>query len=215
MSVISNIHTAIVYEAKGANKTVAQNGQRLVVTIAKADKDGNYGPHLQQTMATSVPILGRADIDWGLSSVRDAATEYFQTIQNKIVADRIKSGQREVSTDQIGMAAIIDYINTDATGDKWDAARIASWFDDTLAEPIGIALIAKGFDDAKWQASLNAYKKLIADTFSSRGTIARAKAVAIDKAFKLIESPDATLVRFQGRIDKVLNEVSLDDALGL
>jgi hypothetical protein len=47
MPVISNIHTATIYDAKLSKPF---EGQRLVKVIAKADKDGNYGPHLQQTM---------------------------------------------------------------------------------------------------------------------------------------------------------------------
>ena len=90
MSITSNIHTAVVYESKGANKTQPQFGQRLVVTIAKADKDGNYGPNLQQTMATSIPLLTVNDISFNDSRVQNAAIDYFRTIQNKIISDNIK-----------------------------------------------------------------------------------------------------------------------------
>ena len=214
MSVISNIHTATVYEAKTSK---AFEGQRLVKTIAKADSKGNYGPHLQQTMCTSIPILARSDIDWHLSSVQDICTEYLRTVQNSIVSDRIKNGVKEVTTEQLGVQAIIDYVNSDATGDKWDAARIASWFNENVAEYIGIALIEKGYDESQLDKSLKAYEKLISETFSTRAVIPRTKAVAIDKAFKLIDQSkaDATLSRFQVRIDKVLDEQSLDELLGL
>lgn len=126
MSIISNIHTAITYENKGANKTVAQFGQRLVITKAKADAKGNYGPHLQQTMATSIPQLGRNDIDFTLATVQDAIVDYFKSIQNAIVSENIKSGTREIATDKLSTISIIEYLNeSTSSGEKWDAAGVS------------------------------------------------------------------------------------------
>jgi len=217
MSVISNVHTAIVYEAKGANKSQAYEGQRGVVTIAKADKNGNYGQYLQQTMFTSIPDLARADIDFSDSTIQNLCVDYFKTVQNSIIAERIKSGQNSVQTEDIAQAAIVVHLMSEASGEKWDAARIATWFNDTLAEFIGLALIDKGFPESKIEQSLEAYSKLIADTFSSRGVIARKKAEAIDKAFKLVpsESQDSTFGKFSARIAKVLEESDMGELLGL
>lgn len=212
MSLISNRHTATVYAAKTSKPF---DGQRLVVTTAKKDKDGNYGQHLQQTMCTSIPVLTRADIDWQLSSIQDAASEYFKSVQNAIIADRLKSGQKDVTDQDITMTSIIDYINAESTGDKWDSARVATWFNEVIAEHIGVALIERGFPDDKVDASLKAYEKLISETFSSRSVIPRKKAEAINKAFKLVEKSDATMARFQARIDKVLIEENMDELLGL
>ena len=214
MSVISNIHTAQVYDAKHSK---AFEGQRLVVTIAKKDKDGNYGPHLQQTMCTSIPVLSKGDIDFTLPSIQDACVEYFRTVQNSIINARIKDGKKEVSTQELDTVAIVQFLNAESSGDKWDSARIATWFQDVMAEHIGEALILKGFDDTKLEQSLNAYSKLISETFESRAVIPRKKAEAIDKAFKLIpaESQDATYARFAARLAKVLEESDMGELLGL
>jgi hypothetical protein len=214
MSTISNIHTAIVYDAK---HTKPQNEQRLIVTIAKADKNGNYGQHLQQTMATSVPTLSIGDIDFNRSDVKSACVDYFKTIQNAIVAERIKSGKNTVTTEEISETAIIEYLNSETVGDKWDSDRIAAWFDSTIAEYVGVALIEKGYDDSKVESALVAYSKLISETLGSKGVIARKKAEAIDKAFKLVPpaNQDATYTRFQARLNKVLVESNLDELLGL
>ena len=191
MSIISDIHTATIYDPK---KSKAFDGQRLVVTIAKKDKDGNYGPHLQQTVCTSVPNLGRTDVDFSLASVQDVCIEYFKTVQNAIISARIKTGKKDVTTSELGMSAIVDYLISEEVGDKWTTERIASWFQDTLAEHIGVALIEKGFDDSKLEAGLKAYEKLISETLGSKVVIPRKKAEAIDKAFKLvpIECQDTT-----------------------
>jgi hypothetical protein len=212
MSVVSNVHTSEVYNAKTSKPF---DGQRLVVTIAKKDAQGNYGPNLQQTQCTSIPVLQNSEIDFTQLSVQNACVDYFQSVQNQIINARIKDGQKSVRTEDITTDKIIDFLNAESTGNAWTTERIASWFDETIAEFIAEKLMEKGFDDSKLEQSLNAYKKLISETFSSKSVIPRMKAQAIDKAFKLVDSPDSTLTRFQARIDKVLTEVSMDELLGL
>lgn len=226
MSTISNIHTAITYVSKSSNgqeKSVPLFGQRGVVTIAKADKNGNYGQHLQQTMFTSIPLLCNADIDFNNASVQNACITYFQTIQNQIVADNLKAGNKTITTEQLSQVALLAYLNDNDSGnsDKWDSARVASWFADNLAESIGVALIEKGFTDEKMEQSLVAYSALFSATFSGKGIIPRVKAVAIQKALTLVDSNsplanDAQYIKFNARIQKTLNPVeNLDELLGL
>ena len=219
MSTISNIHTAIVYESKGQNKSVALFGQRGIVTIAKADKHGNYGQFLQQTMFTSVPQLSTNDIDFSQSAVQFHAIEYFKSIQNQIVAQNLKEGKNFVTSNDLSIDNIIVYLETVNSPEKWDSSKIASWFTETLAEVIGVALIERGFDDDKLEKSLVAYSKLFADTFSSKSVIPRIKAEAIQKALNLTKGSDiendSQVLKFQARITKSLAEANLDELLGL
>lgn len=225
MSVVGNVHTAVVYESKGKNKTVPFQNQRLVVTIAKADKHGNYGQHLQQTMATSIPILTDEHLIDSLSDdslqvrIVPHLVKYLESVQNSIIGDRIRDGKKTVHDSDLDVNAICQYLESEQVGDKWTSERIAAWFTDNLAESIGVALIEKGFSDDKMEASLRAYEKLFADTFSSKGVIARVKAVAIDKALKLapleMRENDSVYQRFAKRIEKTLEEVNLSEELGL
>lgn len=213
MSVISNHHTAVVYEPKGQNKTQAMHGQRLVVTIAKADKYGNYGEHLQQTMATSIPQLAASDIEWTDSRIQNACVEYFKTVQNSIVSDRIKVGQKTVDSEELDSGAILRYLDAEKSGDKWDSERIANWFNDSLASEIYAAQVGKGIAEDVAEKNMLAYGKLFADTFSSKAAISTQKAQTLQKALKLVQG-DSIAQRFQARIDKVL-QVSLVEDLGL
>jgi len=214
MSVISHIHTATVYDPKHSK---AFDGQRLIVTIAKKDKDGNYGPHLQQTMATSVPTLTSSDIDFANVSVQNLCIDYFRSVQNAIVSDRIKAGTKTVTTEELGQTAIVNYLLSESVGDKWDSSRIGTWFTEVLAEHIGVALIDKGFDDTRLEAGLKAYEKLISECLSSKVALPRKKAEAISKAFALVPegAQDATFARFNARIQKARADQNLDELLGL
>lgn len=214
MSTISNIHTAIVYESKGLNKSVAQFGQRGIVTIAKADKNGNYGQFLQQTMFTSVPQLSTNDIDFTKSAVQFHAIEYFKSIQNQIVADALKSGSNSVTTSQLSIDNIIVYLETVNSPEKWDSAKIASWFTENLAENLGVKLIEMGKNDADLERILAATSKRFADSFSSKAVISRKVAEELQKALRFAnDTNDSQVLKFQARIDKTLKEHELSDSL--
>ena len=212
MSLISNIHTATVYDAKQSKPF---DGQRLVVTIAKKDAQGNYGPHLQQTQATSIPLLTAFDIDFTSLTVQNLCVGYFHKVQNEIISARIKEGQKSVQTEDLGQDAIVMHLMSESVGDKWDSARVASWFAESLAENIGVALIEKGFSDEKMETSLKSYEKLLSDCLGSRAAIPRKKAEAIQKALVLADKNDIVAQRFSARIAKILEESALDEALGL
>jgi len=214
MSLISNIHTAFPYDAK---KSKPYEGQRLVKTIAKADKDGNYGPHLQQTMCTSVPVLVTADIDWSLKSVQEVATEYFKTVQNDIVSERIKSGVKDVADSDISMAAIVDYLFADVSGasDKWTSERVASWFEDYIAEGIATRLLELGVDDETMARKLAATQKRFAESLSSRGKISAVLTTELNKALAFSSDKECAIYkRFYSRLNPKVEELSLEDSLG-
>lgn len=212
MSVISNIHTATVYDAKQSKPF---EGQRLVVTIAKKDAQGNYGPHLQQTQCTSIPLLTAQDIDFTNMTVQNLCVSYFHKVQNEIISCRIKEGQKSVTTDDLGQDAIVLHLMSESSGDKWDSARVAAWFTESLALPITEALMLKGFSDEKIDSSMKAYEKLLSDCLGSRAVIPRKKAEAIQKALALGDSKDVMIAKFSARIAKVLEESALDEMLGL
>jgi len=217
MSVISNIHSATIYDAK---KSKALEGQRLVVTIAKADKNGNYGPHLQQTMCTSVPVLTADNVVDALNideiQVRllPHLVEYLQTQQNAMIGARIKSGNRDVTSEELEITGILDYLESETVAEKWDATRVAQWFGAVMAEPVGLALLEKGLNEDQLESTLKKWEKLFADSFGSKSAIPFKMAQQLDKALKLAPEGNPIVARFQGRIDKVLM-ATIENDLGL
>lgn len=217
MSVISNIHSATIYDAK---KSKALEGQRLVVTIAKADKQGNYGPHLQQTMCTSVPVLtpdqlvDALNIDEIQVRLLPHLVEYLQGQQNAMIGARIKSGNRDVTSEELEITGILDYLESETVAEKWDATRVAQWFGSVMAEPVGLALLEKGLNEDQLESTLKKWEKLFADSFGSKSAIPFKMAQQLDKALKLGDASNPIVARFQGRIDKVLM-ATIENDLGL
>lgn len=211
MSVISNIHTAIVYEAKGANKTMAQNGQRLVVTIAKADKNGNYGPNLQQTMATSIPMLTHTDIDFAGNNIQALCVEYFKTVQNSIISDNLKLGHKDIRTEDIAQKAIVDYLLSESQGDKWDAQRVAQWFNENIAITFTEKLMEKGLSDTDIDNRLAVTQKRFAESLSSKAKIPTAVAEKLTQVLKLADCEnDVVYKRFYAKLNPPTIAEALD-----
>ena len=218
MSVISPIHTATVYDAK---KSKPFDGQRGVVTIAKKDKDGNYGPYLQQTQFTSIPTMTGDNLVDAMNDdelqvrLLPHLVDYLHTVQNAIVGDNIKSGNKTIHSEGLSIRAICGYLETETSTEKWTSERIAAWFNDSLAESIGVALLERGIDEEKLEGILGAYGKLFSDTFSSKGVIARRKAEELKKALVLAPSNDPVAAKFLARVNKVLEEQNTFENLGL
>lgn len=219
MSVVSNVHTAVVYDAK---KSVPFEGQRLVVTIAKADAKGNYGEHLQQTMCTSVPMLtGDMIVDALNDDIKQCRllphfVGFLQAQQNALISARIKAGRKSVTTEELDIDGILSYLDEGSVSDKWDSQRVASWFMDVMAPIVGVALIEKGLPEDELEGMLGKWKDKFANAFGSRAAINVGTAKMLDKALGLVgeEELDSAGKKFKARIDKILG-VGVEEALGL
>ena len=216
MSVISNIHTATVYEPK-TSKAFA--GQRLVKIVAKADKSGNYGEHLQQTMCVSIPLLDAQAIRAYIleSSALDAhIVGMLEDVQKSLITDKIKSGNKSVTSDELTINALINYLDSSADSDKWDTARIAQWFSDNIAEGLGIMLVEKGAPDEKLEMFLNAAQKLFSDSLGSKAKIPAAYMEKINQMLTHASDKESAIYkRFYNRVNPEKSaEIDLESALG-
>jgi hypothetical protein len=221
MSVISNIHTATVYQSKGADKTVAYAGQRLVVTVAKGSRDPVtnqliYGEHLQQTMATSIPVLTKADIDFAAVVVHEACIEYFQTVQNQIVASRIKSGSKTITSQELAQAAIINYLDSDeGQSTKWSPEAIAQWFTENIAENLITRLMSIGLTDVDVDKKVSVASKRFSDAMSTK---AKPVGQLKDELNKIIgfasDKQNPQFVKWFNKINPPVKVMDLEDSLG-
>ena len=222
MSVVFTSHVSVPYVSKGAAKTVAPVGNRLVVTIAKADRDGNYGQHLQVTHATAVPVLRVDGFDWDHQGLREVCAEYLASVQDKIIAERIKSNGTKIHNDaDIGQVAILAFLNRERAGDTWDAARIASWFVDVIAPWVGVKLLEVNpdlsDDDAVKLVAKNQTVVVDALTKAAKTVGKKAAELARTRLALVPENErDSVWERFDAKLDKIINPpvVAIVDALG-
>lgn len=221
MSNVSNIHTARVHEPKVSK---AFEGQRLVVTTAKGTKNAEgkivYGEHLQQSMSTSIPILGAGDIDFESSRVQGHVVEYFQRVQNELILESLKSGVSSWSSEELGIDALCTYLETSNQGERWDAERVASWFGENVAPHIYMYFEAKGKSEDWIATKLELQTKGFAQYLGSKAKIPLTVATNLLQVLGLLPQEEMTkspiALRFYKRLDDIVNpKESLGAMLGL
>jgi hypothetical protein len=215
MSTISNIHTATIYDAKNSKPFT---GQRLVKTIAKADKFGNYGQHLQQTMCTSIPVLTGNDLTVYMET-NDKLDKHIIGFlfdkQSEMIAARIKSGIKTVTTEELDIGSIVAFLEAVGDSDKWDTARVTSWFNDNLAEHLGVKLLELGIEEDQMEKRLAKASVRFSESFGTKAAIGKTLAIELQKILNFApDKQDPQTMKFQAKIDKALEEKSLEDALG-
>ena len=215
MSVISNIHTATVYEPKTSK---AFDGQRLVKIVAKADKDGNYGQHLQQTQCISIPLIDPKQLRQYLESsmaLDNHILEMLENTQKALIADKIKSGNKSVTTEELEIVALVNYLDSTGDSDKWDSARIAQWFEDNIAESLAMRLLEVGNNDDTMARKLAVAQVRFAESLSSKARIKPTVCEEVNKMLAFASDKDAAIYkRFHARVNPEVKMESLEDSLG-
>jgi hypothetical protein len=216
MSVISNIHTATIYIPKTSR---ALTGQRLVKIVAKADKSGNYGQYLQQTMCISVPTISGAELSTFLESSNALDSHiiaFLEDVQKSLITDKIKSGAgHSITSEELTIQSLVNYLDSQGDSDKWDSNRIAQWFTDNIAESLGIMLIEKGHEDALEKLLSNA-QKMFADSLGSKSKIPTAYMEKINTMLTHASDKESAIYkRFYNRVNPEKNvELDLEASLG-
>jgi len=215
MSNISNIHTATVYEPKVSKPFT---GQRLIKIVAKADKSGNYGEHLQQTMCVSVPLLDVQAIRAYIleSTALDAhIVGMLEDVQKSLITDKIKSGNKSVTSEELTISSLINYLDASGDSDKWDSNRIAQWFEDNIAESLAMRLLEVGNDDDTMARKLAVAQKRFAESLATKARISENVCVEINKMLDFASDKEATIFkRFYARVNPEKKVVNLEDSLG-
>lgn len=215
MSIISNVHTATVYEPK-TSKAFA--GQRLVKIVAKADKNNNYGEHLQQTMCVSIPTINMEELRTFLESsvaLDSHILEMLEGAQKSLIAEKIKSGIKTVTSAELEINALVNYLDSSGDSDKWDSARIAQWFEDNIAESLAMRLLEVGNDDETMARKLAVAQVRFAESLSSKARIKPTVCEEVNKMLAFASDKDAAIYkRFHARVNPEIKMESLEDSLG-
>lgn len=145
MSVVSTRHTVVPFIA-GTSKPF--DGQRLAkIGFKKTAKIQNPLP----SVCVSVPHIQPAMITENVTRLLPYIGTMLENAQDGIIRSLYESseGQRkEVSDDEIGINAVIAFLESEAQGDRLTKDRIVSWFDTALADSLAVLIAEKlGFND--------------------------------------------------------------------
>ena len=126
MSNISNTHQFIKLE----KNTTALSGQRLVRLIAKGARGtGDKNPHLTESLAVSIPTIQMEDVVNVIDQLIPHVIAMLGDTQDKIIREwRLESGRDEVHDNQISIAACIEWLNENSTGERVTREYLGEWF---------------------------------------------------------------------------------------
>lgn len=132
MSNVSNIH-----QFAPLNKdSKPLSGQRLIRLIAKKSKDGTYeNPNLQGSLCVSVPVMMDEPVIDRIDKLMPHLVQFVRDTQDKIVREwRITHGRDEIPENAFDVDAVIGYLDSSATGDRFTTEYLSDWFMNEYAD---------------------------------------------------------------------------------
>lgn len=118
-------------------------GQRLARVIAKPTQ-GIYNDNLRESLCVSIPFIPVDTIRENINSLMPHLVDFVTDVQNSVIKElRIESGCSEISDDDIGMPAILKYLEGNSRGGRITTEFMLEWMRETYsvqaAEFIAIA----------------------------------------------------------------------------
>lgn len=176
----------------------ATPADRLVVIRFK-EKKGSATPK-SPSYCVSIPDTEVFCTDELLNKL---ATSAFQQLQDDIIRERVEtfledsSIRKEINALEVNETAVSLYFDRVATSGRLSKDLLASWFDETLAEELAIALLnavpSLNKDEKKLAEAIEGHKKHICNLASPRANMPISLASQLKKAVLLAKEEDGKI----------------------
>lgn len=214
MSVIDTLaHSIVDYDPKA---TKAFTGQRLSKVTYKTitNKDDPLCGIKRPSKCVSLPLVAAADVIANISALAPLVVETLQGIQDKIVRERVDAGAASISMEEIGIAACIEFFESNSESGRLTKESVASWFDETisenlavtLAEKLGVSATPTDAESNKILAVVEAFKGKVSSLAGGKTSFEPKVCKSIINALALAPSGDVLATRFTARLQKMVAE---------
>lgn len=215
MSAISNIHSIVAFDSKTSK---AFENQRLAKVIYKTSR--TTGIKEKESVCVSVPKLEIDDSD--LIQFKPYISAYLESVQDAIIRLKYEEGKTSIHSNDIGIHAMLDYLEEDSKGGRLTKEFITEWFNASLADTLTVAIADKlGISDTpsevetkKIEQMINVYRDKFASLAGGKTSFAADIATKLQKALEFADSDDMLAQRFNARLEKMKENNSVD-LLGL
>lgn len=162
MSVVSNIHTITPL----TKDSKALSGQRLVRMIAKKTKSGEYeSPNLIGSHCVSIPQVDENAVMDAIDKLFPHVLSMIRDTQDKMIREyRVSTGRNEIQDSDISVAKCVEWLDNNATSDRFTTEYLQEWFMSDYAEHAH-AFIRKAIDGCSDDV-LNAKTNVLRDMFA-------------------------------------------------
>lgn len=226
MSNVSNRHTVVAFES---GKTKPLSNQRLAKVGYKNTKNqkAKYAP-----IAVSVPFLKDEDVLERMNDLVPYVKGMLENAQDGIIKSLYESNEgilSSVSDDEIGIDAIIGYLENESNGGRLTKVMVEEWFvqnvQDNLyvviAEKLGFTSGDPAYNLTKEQEKvieqhLNAYKGIISSLSGGKTILNPMQITGCRKALDMcMDDEDEIKVKLVKRLDRMETPVKIEELLEL
>lgn len=137
---MSNVSTTHNVTSHITGQTKPLFGQRLSVVAYKTDKKTGVKP---ESKSVSIPKFEIAPLMVRVTEIQDSILELAYKAQDAIVRELVEFGKSFVQDTEIGIDAIIAYLNDSSESGRLTRKVLDNWFDMNVSEMLQVALADK------------------------------------------------------------------------
>jgi hypothetical protein len=157
MSTISNVHTVSTY-IEGTSKALPDN-RGVLIFYRKDAKTGIK----KASQFVSVPTIQQAELDSNMAQLMPHLRNFVETQQNNLIRELVEAGAQHLTTEQITIPAIINWLGETSNGTRFSKQLVSDWFDSDVLEPLVSAIVTMNpsLPATQIEANTNSIKALI------------------------------------------------------
>lgn len=221
MSVIDTLnHSVVAYDPKS---TKAFTGQRLSKVTYKTvtDKDNPLYGIKRDSKCVSLPLFKADEVVAQAAALAPYVIEYLQTVQDKIVRERVDAGAASISMAEISIVGCIEYLDSNSESGRLTKESVAAWFQETiadnltvvLAERLGVGEVPTDAESNKIIAVVEAFKGKVSALAGGKTAYEPKVCKSILNCLELAPSGDVLATRFTARLNKMIEEAKANEDL--
>lgn len=217
MSAISDVHNIKEYVI-GVTKPFT--GQRLAKVTYKVDKVSGIKP---DSVCVSIPQVSQDDVMNNFEQFIPHVIALCERTQDNMIRVIHESKCSNVSDDDISIAKVLEFLNEESSGGRITKKDAIEWFNNTLEDPLTLALSAKlGVSSEPTKEQSDKVTKLVEEFKNNISALTAGNVkynpdvcTVLAKALSFAPAEDVMRVRFEKRLDNMMNKVhsSIADAL--
>jgi hypothetical protein len=221
MSIIDTLnHSVVTYDPKSSK---AFTGQRLSKVTYKTvtNKDDPLFGIKRDSKCVSLPVFAPAEVVAQAAALAPYVVEYLQTVQDKIVRERIDAGAGSISMAEISIAGCIEWLDSNSESGRLTKETVSTWFAETIAEPLAVTLADRlgvsstptDAESTKILAVVEAFKGKVASLAGGKTAYEPKICKSLISALELAPAGDVLATRFTARLNKMIEESKAGEEL--
>ncbi len=215
MSIIDTLnHSVVSYDPKSSK---AFAGQRLSKVSYKtvSDKESALYGIKRESKCVSLPVIEVAEVIGNVSALAPAICEYLQTVQDKIVREKVDAGAASISMNDVGIVGILEWLDSqNGESGRLTKEVVGNWFSENieeslavlLAEKLGVSEIPTDEESKQIMAVVAGFKDKVSSLAGGKTSYEPKLAESLKKCLNLAPDGDILKCKFMNRLDKMIAE---------